>query len=326
MGWNSTTKQTTSISSWKVRDPFCPWAQSRGLTEAGGGRGGQNQPPLHGKWNTQGLPWGNGFLCVFFWGGSGWKPWVFLPKICPYGLRKPNGGEKKQLSLGGVCFQMLFHFWPQIGGKWCSNLTYGNMRQMGEVPGGLNFLARVQPGHNYHSHPPTQKKPNLKTPQLFFLMKTSEVCLALRMLSVAKPATGRLNWNWPGMFHRWQLQKNCPPRWAKSWLTCNPTYRLISAFGGRISICDQKPTKQIHSGKLTQQWKMDPLKMYFLSKMGIFRCYVGLPEGKTKCPTWRIIPGRGYVVRINPIYHKPFGRGPITRSLGDLLTRLLTTY
>ena len=24
---------------------------------------------------------------------------------------------------------------------------------------------------------------------------------------------------------------------------------------------------------------MDPLKMYFLLKMGIFHCYVGLPEG-----------------------------------------------
>ena len=28
---------------------------------------------------------------------------------------------------------------------------------------------------------------------------------------------------------------------------------------------------EIHSGNLTQQWKMDPLKMYFLSKMGIFQ-------------------------------------------------------
>ena len=28
------------------------------------------------------------------------------------------------------------------------------------------------------------------------------------------------------------------------------------------------------SGKLTQQWKMDPLKMYFLWNMGEFHCYV----------------------------------------------------
>ena len=27
----------------------------------------------------------------------------------------------------------------------------------------------------------------------------------------------------------------------------------------------------LHSGKLTQQWKMDTLKVYFLLKMGIFR-------------------------------------------------------
>jgi len=35
----------------------------------------------------------------------------------------------------------------------------------------------------------------------------------------------------------------------------------------------------IHSGNLTWQWKMDPLKMYFLLNMGIFRCYVSLPGG-----------------------------------------------
>ncbi len=34
---------------------------------------------------------------------------------------------------------------------------------------------------------------------------------------------------------------------------------------------------------LTQQWKMDPLKMYFLLKMGIIHCYVSLPEGITWC-------------------------------------------
>ena len=34
----------------------------------------------------------------------------------------------------------------------------------------------------------------------------------------------------------------------------------------------------IHSGKLTWQWNMDHLKMYFLLSMGIFHCYVSLPE------------------------------------------------
>ena len=37
---------------------------------------------------------------------------------------------------------------------------------------------------------------------------------------------------------------------------------------------------ELHSGKLTWQWKMDPLKMIFRSNMGIFHCYVSLPEGK----------------------------------------------
>ncbi len=36
--------------------------------------------------------------------------------------------------------------------------------------------------------------------------------------------------------------------------------------------------KEIPSGKLTWQWKMDLLKMYSLLKMGIFHCYVRLPE------------------------------------------------
>ena len=35
----------------------------------------------------------------------------------------------------------------------------------------------------------------------------------------------------------------------------------------------------VHSGKLTWQKKVDPLKMYSLLKMGIFHCYVSLPEG-----------------------------------------------
>ena len=34
----------------------------------------------------------------------------------------------------------------------------------------------------------------------------------------------------------------------------------------------------IPSGKLTWQWKMDDLKMYFLLKMGILHCHVSLAE------------------------------------------------
>ena len=41
----------------------------------------------------------------------------------------------------------------------------------------------------------------------------------------------------------------------------------------------QKQCLILHSGNLTEQWKMDPLKMCFLLKMVIFHCYVSLPEG-----------------------------------------------
>ena len=48
----------------------------------------------------------------------------------------------------------------------------------------------------------------------------------------------------------------------------------------------------LHSGNITQQWKMDPLKMYFLLKIGIFHCYVSLPEGRCS----RFIPAHAGVV------------------------------
>ena len=42
---------------------------------------------------------------------------------------------------------------------------------------------------------------------------------------------------------------------------------------------NQPPWKILPSGNLTWQGKMDPLKIYFLFKMGIFHCYVSFPEG-----------------------------------------------
>ena len=36
---------------------------------------------------------------------------------------------------------------------------------------------------------------------------------------------------------------------------------------------------RVHSGRLTWQWKMDPLKMYFVLNMEIFQCYISLLEG-----------------------------------------------
>ena len=41
-------------------------------------------------------------------------------------------------------------------------------------------------------------------------------------------------------------------------------------------------------------WKIDPLKMYFLLNMGIFYCYVSLPEGNLNLPTRT--PGCGFLV------------------------------
>ena len=67
------------------------------------------------------------------------------------------------------------------------------------------------------------------------------------------------------------FQKKNPP---------NQTCKLSSlGFHGkcflyRSNFCD------LHSGNLTQRWKIHHLKMYFLFKIGIFHCYVCLPEGK----------------------------------------------
>ena len=43
-----------------------------------------------------------------------------------------------------------------------------------------------------------------------------------------------------------------------------------------------KFTANLPSGTLTWQWKITLLKMYSLLKMGIFHCYVSLPEGIIK--------------------------------------------
>ena len=67
--------------------------------------------------------------------------------------------------------------------------------------------------------------------------------------------------------------------------------------------------KMIHSGKLTWQWKIDPLKMYFLLKMGIFHCYVSLPDGKAFFSSQK--------------KHQPIGRIP--GRLRDFLNRLMCT-
>ena len=51
--------------------------------------------------------------------------------------------------------------------------------------------------------------------------------------------------------------------------------------------------KMLPSGKLTWQWQITLLKMYFLLKMGMFHCYVSLPEGisfQTMAISWNTGP------------------------------------
>ena len=39
------------------------------------------------------------------------------------------------------------------------------------------------------------------------------------------------------------------------------------------------------SGRVLLQWNMDPLKVYFLLRIGIFHCYVSIPEGTVAIST-----------------------------------------
>ena len=69
----------------------------------------------------------------------------------------------------------------------------------------------------------------------------------------------------------------------------------------------------LHSCNLTQQWKMGPLKMYFLLQMVICHCYVSLPEGAYKflepfddpCFDWNF----GHVLGENSLTSKNRGHG-----------------
>ena len=46
---------------------------------------------------------------------------------------------------------------------------------------------------------------------------------------------------------------------------------------------------------------MDPLKMYFLLKMGIFNCHVSLPEGTLITKRWRIFMGDEFLYVSNSL-------------------------
>ena len=48
---------------------------------------------------------------------------------------------------------------------------------------------------------------------------------------------------------------------------------------GELLRSPQKGYKNVASGKLTWQWKMNLLKMYSLLNTGIFHCHVSLLEG-----------------------------------------------
>ena len=61
---------------------------------------------------------------------------------------------------------------------------------------------------------------------------------------------------------------------------------ILSSFQQKISWGEllrspQKGYKNVASGKLTWQWKMNLLKMYSLLNTGIFHCHVSLLEGKS---------------------------------------------
>ena len=58
----------------------------------------------------------------------------------------------------------------------------------------------------------------------------------------------------------------------------------------------------VHSGNLTWQWKIHHLKMYFLFKMGIFHCYVCLPEGKKNWFKGRVFARlKSLTIRLAPL-------------------------
>ena len=63
----------------------------------------------------------------------------------------------------------------------------------------------------------------------------------------------------------WQ-NNNVHQRWT------NMNGNLPTKNQGTFQLSGQIILQFLHSGKLTWQWKMDPLKMYFLVKMGIFHC------------------------------------------------------
>ena len=64
--------------------------------------------------------------------------------------------------------------------------------------------------------------------------------------------------------------QNCLVAWEDAW---EPRFEPLEKYG------EKWKKHQVHSGNLTKQWKIHHLKMQFLFKMGMFHCYVCLPEG-----------------------------------------------
>ena len=83
----------------------------------------------------------------------------------------------------------------------------------------------------------------------------------------------------------WTRKKQSMKDWLKTPPKSRSFWKLsysgsISNFGGcSIRVFPPWNLTNVPSGKLTWQWKMDLLKMYSLLKMGMFYCYVSLPEG-----------------------------------------------
>ena len=86
---------------------------------------------------------------------------------------------------------------------------------------------------------------------------------------------------------RWEAN-SCENRYERPWL------RRSGLMAGKLEVKEpgagghpnKTGTIKLPSSNLTWQWKMDPLKMYFLLKMRIFHCYVSLPEGTLNYLIW----------------------------------------
>ena len=114
-----------------------------------------------------------------------------------------------------------------------------------------------------------QQKSPFRTFALQILVKRSQGLFLEGFLLLSQPM-----WEFPKGIFRWP---------KKGWqigsiqiFICSKTWRIWATEELNV----WKPfCLMLHSGKLTWQRKMEPWKMYFPLNIGIFHCYIGLPEG-----------------------------------------------